>query len=165
MRYAGTVEQILRAAGHPLPADIVAERALDDLAYPSKAPTRQQQLNSLTGALASILTRYQPTKPSSERIFYRKQGPHPRTGRLVYLYGLLEWQTTNPNTSQPPPVRRITIPLTGKIKERIELLERSGKYNSAPEAVQAVLAWGVEAKDKELNELEEWINEIKRIRL
>ena len=175
MRFEDAAVQVLREAQEDLPADMIAERALDHVGYESRAGSREEQIQSLAGTMASIITRYQPKKPLGEHIFYRQEEKalHPKTGRYVFLYGLLECQRNGPAPSnngsapQDVPVRRVTIPLDGEIREKIELLVRArpDDYPSATEAVLAVVGWGLEAKTKELAELKEWLDEIKRIPL
>ena len=171
MRFEDAAVQVLREAQEDLPADMIAARALDHVGYKSQAVSRKMQIQSLAGTMASIVTRYQPKKPPSKHIFYRQRVPHPKTGRVLYLYGLTEWQRNGPAPSnngsvpQAAPVRHVTIPLEGTNRETIELLVRSGKYPSATEAVLAAVGWGLEAKAKELAELKEWLDEIKRIPL
>ncbi len=174
MRFEDVAAQVLREEQRDLPAEMIAEIALDRGYYTtSRAKSRKKQIQSLAGTMASIITRYQPKKPPSEHIFYRQRGPYPETGRVVYLYGLLEWQgkgtapSNNGSVSQAAPVSRVTIPLDGEIREKIELLVRArpDDYPSATEAVLATVGWGLEAKTKELAELKEWLDEIKRIPL
>lgn len=172
MRFEDVAVYVLREEQQDLPAEMIAEIALDRGYYTtSRAKSRKKQIQSLAGTMASIITRYQPKKPPSEHIFYRQRRPYPETGRVVYLYGLLEWHSkgtapsNNGSVSQAAPVSRVTIPLDGNNREKIELLVRSGKYPSATEAVLAVVGWGLDAKEKELAELKEWLDEIRRIPL
>ena len=161
----------LKEEQRALPADMTAEIIMDRGWCTSKAASRKEQIQSLGSSLQRWYTQIQPNRPPSDHIFYREKGQHPRTGHKVYLYGLMEWQRDEPapsnngSVSQTTPVSRVTIPLEGEIRENIELLVRSGKYPSATEAVLAAVGWGLEAKTKELAELKEWLDEIKRIPL
>lgn len=178
--FAGAAEQVLRDEQPDLlPADMIAEIALDRGWYPSQEmsrkgqiQSREAQIQSLASTMHSIVTRHQRDKPLNEHIFYRKRGQHPETGRQgVYLYGLKEWKSNGPAPSnngsvpQAAPVSRVTISLDGKNREKIELLVKSGKYPSETEAVLAVVGWGLEVITKELEEIKEALDKIKRIPL
>ena len=101
--------------------------------------------------MASIITQVRSLKSRrASTFFYRQRRPYPETGRVVYLYGLLEWHgkgtapSNNGSVSQDVPVSRVTIPLDGEIREKIELLVRArpDDYPSATEAVLAAVGWG-----------------------
>ena len=163
--------EVLMEARRVLPADMIAETLLDRGWCTSQAESRKEQIRSLGSTLQSWVTRTQPTKPPRDHIFFRERGQHPKTGRKVYLYGLLEWHgkgtapSNNGSVSQDVPVSRVTIPLDGENREKIELLVRSGKYDSASEAVLAAVGWGLEVITKELEEIKEALDKIKRIPL
>ena len=169
----GAAVEVLMEVRRVLPADMIAETLLDRGWCTSQAESRKEQIRSLGSTLQSWVTRTQPAKLPRDHIFFRERGQHPKTGRKVYLYGLLEWQRNGPapsnNGSAPHdvPVSRVTIPLDGEIREKIESLVRArpDDYPSATEAVLAAVGWGLEAKAKELAELKEWLDEIKRIPL
>ena len=161
----------LKEEQRSLPADVIAGIILDRGWCTSKAASRKEQIQSLGSSLQRWYTQIQPNRPPSDHIFYREKGQHPKTNHKVYLYGLMEWQPNGPaprnhgSVPQTAPVSRVTIPLDGGIRENIGLLVRSDKYPSATDAVLAAVGWGLEAKAKELAELKEWLDEIKRIPL
>ncbi len=162
MKFLAVAQRVLKEVQQELPADMIAETALDRGWCTSQAASRKQQILSLQGILHSAITRPHLSNPPGDHIFYREKGQHPKIERMgVWLYGLKEWQRNGPapsnngSVSQAAPVSRVTIPLEGGIRENIELLVRSGKYPSATEAVLAAVGWGLEAKTKELDELKE----------
>ena len=167
----GAAARVLKEVQRDLPADMIAEIILDRGWCTSRAASPKEQIQSIGSSLQRWYTQIQPNRPGSDHIFYREKGQHPKTNHKVYLYGLREWLPNGPDprnhgsVPQTAPANRVTIPLDEKTRENIELLVRSGKYPSATEAVLAAVGWGLEAKKKELAELKEWLDEIKRIPL
>ena len=162
----------LKEEQRALPADVIAGIILDRGWCTSKAASRKEQIQSLGSSLQRWHTQIQPNRPPSDHIFYREKGQHPRTGHKVYLYGLMEWQPNGPaprnhgSVPQTAPASRVTIPLDEENPRECRVTgDGPASTISASDAVLAAVGWGLEAKAKELAELKEWLDEIRRIPL
>jgi hypothetical protein len=164
-------QAILVREGKELPGDLIAAIAIDEDLYESECERREDKIRSLLGTLHSEITRGQASKPPSQHIFYRTpKRPHPETGRMVYHFGLTEWNRSGNGRAdlngraRTTGETRMTIALDQDVQDSVKVLVASGKARTEAEALAWLAEQGREARKEYLSDLKSAVELLTNVR-